>query len=46
VRSLGSRSWPVVAALALAVVAVVVLFTTDDGDGRRIERSIQDAKTA
>ena len=32
-RTLGSRIWLVVAALALAVVVVAVLFTIDDGDG-------------
>jgi membrane-associated protein len=33
VRTLGARIWLVVAALALAVVVVAVLFTIDDGDG-------------
>jgi membrane-associated protein len=33
VRTLGSRIWLVVAALALAVGAVAVLFIIDDGDG-------------
>jgi len=33
VRTLGSRLWLVVAAIALAVAAIAVLFTVDDGDG-------------
>jgi membrane-associated protein len=33
VRTLGSRIWLVVAAIALAVGVVAVLFTIDDGDG-------------